>query len=557
MVWSRLSRRSTVGLTILLVLVATAVPVIASLVLASRQAHSAQQRSATRYASAVLKRSEMITQQVWNAFTKMAELPHVEDCGPAVISQLQAIDAVSSYLQMVGTVKNDAIVCSSYGLQNPPLLLGDVDYVSAVGARVRNNVRFPFAPDESFIVSENGRFAAVVHKALPVDATVAEPGVSLAIVAASQSRALATRGHIDPRWIPERNLLAPGEQRTLTIGGTAVTQIRSKVYDLLAIAALGNENYVSEVTGLALVMVPFGLIVGGLMSWLLLRILRAQRTLPAAIRAGLRNREFFIELQPIVRLSDRAWVGAEVLLRWRRPNGELVRPDLFIGAAEDAGMIRQVTSRVLELVAPALHAIALRDEEFFLSLNMAAQDLYDDGMAGQLTELLAQTQSRASHVRIEITERALLDVKRAENQLASIRALGIHISIDDFGTGYSGLSDLISLKVDSLKIDKTFIDTIGGEAATSQVAAHIVEMAHALSLQITAEGVEQPQQADILSNWGVQYAQGWLFSKALPIDVFLLLLEKRRQKKQQGHLTARTLSVIPRIPSSGHGTSPR
>ena len=527
--WSRLGRESTIALTIALVLVATLVPVTISLVVASRQARAEQERSATHYASDVLKRSEMTAQQIRTAFDKMAALPDVEDCGPRVLSALQEIDAVSNYIQLVGMVEHDAIVCSSYGVQNPPLQLGDVDYISALGFRVRNNVRLSFAPDEAFIVAEDGRFAAVVHKAVPVDTTVAEPGVALAILAASRGKMLATRGDINPAWIPDAGELRPGEQRVLMDDGTAVTQVHSNDFDLVAIAAVADQHYVSVVAGLAMVMVPFGLLAGGLLSWLLLRVMRAQTTLPATIRSGLRNREFFIELQPIVRLSDRAWVGAEVLLRWRRQDGRMVRPDLFIGAAEDAGMIRQVTARVLELVGPVLQVLAKRDDGFFLSVNLAADDLYHDGIADQLATLLARTGADAALLHVEITERALLDAKRADLQLERIRALGLHVSIDDFGTGYSSLSGLLGLKVDALKIDKAFVDTIGGDAVTSHVAAHVVEMAHALSLEMVAEGIEKVEQADTLASWRVQYGQGWLFSKSLPVDEFLSRLHGTKE----------------------------
>lgn len=532
--WSRLGRRSTVALAILLVLVATLVPVAISLVLASRQAHNEQERSAVHYARDVLKRSELIAQQIARAFERMAALPAIEDCRRSALRELHAIDAGSSYLQLVGVVENDAIVCSSYGVQASPWPLGEVDYVSALGLRMRTDVRFPFAPGESFIVAENGRFAAVIHKALPVDATVAEPGVSLAIVSASRGHMIASRGNMDARWIPVAPGLAAGEQRTLMDGGTAVAQMRSNNYDLLAIAALGDEHYSGVVTGFARVMVPFGLVVGGLLSWLLLRIMRAQTTLPAAIRAGLRNREFFIELQPIVRLSDRAWVGAEVLLRWRRQDGRLVRPDLFIAAAEESGLIRQVTARVLELTAPVLRGIAGREDGFFLSVNLAADDLHHEAIAGQLAALLASTGASGPQLHVEITERALLDETLSQPQLEAIRALGVAISIDDFGTGYSSLSGLVGLRVDALKIDKAFVDTIGSEAVTSHVASHIVEMAHALSLQMIAEGVESPRQADTLAQWRVQYGQGWLFSASLPVGAFLSRLPVAKRREPTG-----------------------
>ena len=109
--WSRLGRRSTVALAILLVLVATLVPVAISLVLASRQAHNEQERSAVHYARDVLKRSELIAQQIGRAFERMAALPAIEDCRRSALRELHAIDAGSSYLQLVGVVENDAIVC--------------------------------------------------------------------------------------------------------------------------------------------------------------------------------------------------------------------------------------------------------------------------------------------------------------------------------------------------------------------------------------------------------------------------------------------------------------
>jgi sensor c-di-GMP phosphodiesterase-like protein len=472
----------------------------------------------------VLKRSEATAQQIRAAFDRMAALRGIEACGPRVLAELQSIDAGSSYIQLVGTVQDEAIVCSSYGLQVPAWPLGPVDYTSALGLRVRTDVRFPFSPDEPYVVTSDGRFAAVVHKALPVDSTVTEPGVSLAIVSASQGRPLATRGEIDPAWTSRGATLPAGGRRIDLVDGTMVAQMRSANYDLLSVAALADVHYGETVAGFAMVMAPFGVLAGALLSWILLRLMRAQMSLPATIRAGLRNREFFIELQPIVRLSDRRWVGAEVLMRWRRPDGRMIRPDLFIAAAEDAGMIRLVTGRVLELAKPALRALAGRGDGLFLSVNLASDDLHDDTMPECLAGLLRDAGADASLLHVEITERAFVDVARARRQLDRIRALGIQVSIDDFGTGYSSLSELVGLEVDALKIDKAFVDTIGSDAVTSQVAAHIVEMAHSLSIAMIAEGIEHSHQADTLAAWRVQYGQGWLFSRSVAVEAFLAAL---------------------------------
>lgn len=506
------------------VVAATLVPVVMSLVLASRQARAEQERSALRYAADVLGRSESTAGQIAAAFERLAKLPDEERCGPDVLSELRAIDAGSSYIQLVGVLEGDAMVCSSFGPQSPAIALGPVGYVSALGFRVRQDVRFPFAPTERFVVVANDRFAAVIHKALPVDVTVTEPGVALAIVAASQEQALATRGDIRRSWVTGARTLPPGESRVVLQDGTAIAQVRGLHYDLLAVAAVGDEHYRATIQEFALAIGPFGLLAGGLLGWLFLRIVRAQMSLPAAIRAALRNGDFSIELQPIVRLSDRRWVGAEVLMRWQRPDGTRVGPDVFIEAAEDAGMIGQVTEHMLRLSQPVLAVLAREHPGTYLSVNLASADLGREELPRALASLLSGTGASASQLRVEITERAFLEPDVARQQLERIRALGIHVAIDDFGTGYSSLSELVQLEVDALKIDKAFIDAIGGGTETCHVAEHIANIAHGLSLEMVAEGIEHEPQAEILVRWGVRFGQGFLFSAPLPVDEFIARL---------------------------------
>jgi sensor c-di-GMP phosphodiesterase-like protein len=217
----------------------------------------------------------------------------------------------------------------------------------------------------------------------------------------------------------------------------------------------------------------------------------------------------------VVDLRSGAWVGAEALVRWQRPDGEEVSPDLFVPVAERFGLIQQLTRRVCELCVQDLHSLLAQHPDFRVSINLSAEDFSSPDITLHLRDLLARSGLPTRQFQVEVTERGLLDQNTARDVLQLLRASGIRVAIDDFGTGYSSLGYLTSLDVDSLKIDRIFIETIGVGAATSHVVAHIIKMAKSLGLDMIAEGVETDTQADYLRTQVVQYAQGWLYARPL------------------------------------------
>jgi len=510
-----LSRNHLMPLVLLLVALATLLPIGASVLLARQQARAKQEQRALFYAQDVMRRSEDTGQQIADAFRLLAATPDRPPCSQARRRVLQRIDAVSSYIQFVGRMDRDRIVCASYGQFEVPLEVGKPDLISANGYPIWLDLRFPFAADKRFIAVGNGKFIAVVHKSVPVDTTVAERNVSLAVISLAGQRVMSIRGHFLPAWMPKPAELAPGQQQTRLIGRNVVSQVRSRGMDLVAVAALSEEDYGRELALFAKILVPIGVLTGFLLAYGVTRVAKVQLSLPAVIRSGLRNREFFLVFQPVVRLHDRAWVGAEALIRWKRPDGQVIGPDLFIPAAEQTGLIHALTTEVLRLVEPTLAALAARSDDLFLSVNLSRHDLHEMDIEQLILGLIARSGARPSQLHLEITERGLAETDDARILIDRLRAAGLCVSVDDFGTGYSSLSELVGLNLDTIKIDKAFVDTIDGDTATSQVAAHIVEMAHALSLGMVAEGIERDAQAQILESWRVQYGQGFLFARPM------------------------------------------
>jgi len=251
----------------------------------------------------------------------------------------------------------------------------------------------------------------------------------------------------------------------------------------------------------------------------------------AVLRAAAHRREFFVEYQPIVELKSKRWVGAEALVRWNR-SGEVIQPNEFIPTAEASGVITLITEQVAEIVAADLPRMLKLDPNFEIALNLSVVDLQSERTIEVLEKLVRESGARPANFEIEATERNLLQGAKANELLVRIRAMGISVAIDDFGTGYSSLAYLETLGIDTLKIDKAFVETIGTSGPTSQVVLHIIEMAHSLHLNLVAEGVETEAQAEFLEAQGVLYAQGWLFAKSMPVTALCESMANQADRNQ-------------------------
>jgi sensor c-di-GMP phosphodiesterase-like protein len=268
------------------------------------------------------------------------------------------------------------------------------------------------------------------------------------------------------------------------------------------------------------------------LAWMvmILRFSRYQLSLATELRQALHDGRIQVEYQPVVELPSGRCVGAEALARWQRENGESVSPDVFIPLAEEAGLVQEVTRAVLKTVVADTRPMLAEFPGLAINVNLSPEDLKNPAFGEELGRILAEARLAAGAIKLEITERALVNSETSRALIRHFRKLGHQVAVDDFGTGYSSLSYLQSFELDVLKIDKVFVDAIGTEAATSQVIVHVIEMARSLGLDCVAEGVETTAQKDWLVEHGVAFGQGYLFSVALPVGNFLDYVRANRRQ---------------------------
>jgi EAL domain-containing protein (putative c-di-GMP-specific phosphodiesterase class I) len=245
----------------------------------------------------------------------------------------------------------------------------------------------------------------------------------------------------------------------------------------------------------------------------------ARREVVEEFDGALQRGEIELFYQPQLRLSDKSVAGFEALIRWRHPTRGLLMPGTFIAALEDARLGALAGAFVLETAAA--QARAWLDQGLpavRIGVNLSPAQFRDETFPTTIAEVLARHRLNPRLFEIEVTENILLDEGAdIRKMLAALHDLGVSIAFDDFGTGYASLSHLRRFPIQRIKIDREFVrDMDGGGGAT--IAHAITSLGIALGMQVTAEGIETPEQELLLRLSGCHEVQGWLYSKALPAD---------------------------------------
>ena len=251
------------------------------------------------------------------------------------------------------------------------------------------------------------------------------------------------------------------------------------------------------------------------------------------IEFSLQSGDFELLYQPIVELASGEVVGMEALVRWRQPDGRLAPPSEFIPLAEETGLIVPLGRWVLEesLRQAAMWRGLRKARPFSIAVNVSARQLHEAGLVEVVTRALEASGVPAQDLVLEVTESALLEVGDPTNStIDRLKQMGVRISLDDFGTGYSSLSHLRRFPIDVLKIDRSFVASVDGEADGERALVRsIVRLAHSLELEVVAEGIERPAQLAQLRAMGAQFGQGFYFAEPLDARNATHVFEGRRR----------------------------
>jgi len=505
--------------TVLIGIALATIPIIGINVLLGANLITGTQREVDYVAGEVLSLSEARLDDAATALIGVG-LKNVAGCSPSDIDVLRKAEQRASFITEIALLdKSGAAVCAADGRPrvvrrtspehdtlNPHVTLATV----AIGeAGVSQLIRLTWASDGQ-----------------------------------TSARVLIPGERLFPHFLKSR-LTAAIIAQLATVDGTPVAQ-RSLVEDVAderssrlpsLISTAASQRYPFkvdiEVPGSALLRANAGLffyanIGGGVFAIVVaFGVYLFRRRMGGPVREiadGIRDGEFVPYYQPVIDITTGKLAGCEVLVRWRQ-NGTMIPPGRFIALAEASGEIFPMTLALMEAARDELADAYARLPQLKVGFNLFAGHFDDSDIVDDVRRIFEGSPIRMNQLMFEVTERQPLnDIPRARLVIAKLQAMGVRVALDDVGTGHGGLSYLLKLGVDVMKMDKMFVDAVGTDRYSIAIVDSMVKLANDMSLELIAEGVESFEQLEYLRAKGVRMAQGYVFAPPLPGAMFLQLV---------------------------------
>jgi sensor c-di-GMP phosphodiesterase-like protein len=357
-------------------------------------------------------------------------------------------------------------------------------------------------------------------------------------------------------------LLKSGEQgygQLALLDGTVISEAGTRPSDSEALSAVTRNARVADRFGLRVAtshpqiegevsigdlreisIAMTGILSLALVAFALIFRLRQRDNPVAELERALRHKEFIPYYQPIVDITNGRLRGAEVLMRWKKPDGTVVPPAAFIPLAESSGLIVAMTRSMMRHVIADMGQAYARRPKLKLGFNMTAGHFSNETIVRDLRTIFERSPIRYSQIFLEVTERQPLEnLNQTRRVIATLQDLGVRIAIDDVGAGHGGLSYILKLGADIIKIDKMFVDALGSDNHSSTIIETLVDLAESMRMDIIAEGVETFEQVIALRERGIRTAQGFVFAPPLPGSSFLRLVEAVDPRQGEEELALR------------------
>ncbi|MGY1451011.1 EAL domain-containing protein [Pseudomonas chlororaphis] len=497
----------------------------ASLGIAMHEAQLRESEQMNAQGQRFLERLEQLFGQLREGLDVLEAQP-LRECSPEMVVTLQQISFSYRFIYEAAYI-DAAQACTNWPLQDNLAVMRPPDIRGPTYSYWLNTSTEP-NENRAALMLGRGNFRVATSRGHLTDMVDLPANSSLMVVLDHGSRAIPVLGPA-LGWPPTEPWPPMGRNPLLVTQDQLIYRMPTSNPEYQMVLVTPRSNMRREIFEGWWWLLPSSLVLAVFIGGLAFQLAGQRQSLGAELQGALRRGELQVLYQPIFDLRTRQCVGAEALLRWRRPDGTLTSPDLFIPMAENTGQIRPITDFVLQRLLEQLGHLLRANPQLYISVNLAACDVMVPRIGKVMARLLALHRVAARQIAFEVTERGLIDVVVARHNLQALRDVGHQVLIDDFGTGYCSLAYLQTLPVDYLKIDKAFIDALGHDAASSGVAPHIIRMAHALQLKVIAEGIEFEDQALLLSSEGVRFGQGWLFAHALSAVQFIDLISRGRR----------------------------
>ncbi|WP_058911651.1 EAL domain-containing protein [Entomohabitans teleogrylli] len=509
------TRKLTLLVTSVLI-VAVLLPIILSIWLAHRKAETEFRNELENYSGRVLLRTTQVADQA-KAALALINAQHAVPCSPQHLLQMRRLSYTHRFIQEVVWLDGLTPRCSSLEVNSQQPVFSEPDVISPGGFQVWLTAQSDLGIKHQMVALGKPPYVVLIDPASFVDVLpFGNLPLHVALVGLKRQRTFAASHALAPEIL---------QQAVSDPLSSPMAEHHNNVYFLRRVPEINMTIVVWASRApldawwrqQLLFWLPPGLLLSLLATWLILRQLRRLQSLRYRLADAIHAGRFEVHYQPIIHLESGACSGAEALIRWRQQDGSWLSPDVFIPLAEQTQQITRLTELIINHVFDDLGAWLSKHPRQHISINLAPCDLLSTHMLEYVEPRLKKWQVSAQQIAFEITERGFANPAVTGPIIARYRDAGHAIYIDDFGTGYSSLSYLEELDIDTLKIDKSFVDSL----EYKNVTPHIVEMARSLKLTMIAEGVETPAQAAWLKAHHVEFAQGWLYSKALPADQFI------------------------------------